>query len=422
MKHKYLRITILVLIAGLALTSCRSKETKLSYPIGSVWNVSVEEDKVDWEAASALAQEQYAGFSLANEEAAFDVYTFGEGDKKDDVQAAVRSMVEGQAQNKIDPVAAILGATSNEATTRAAALANFFHVPMLVPSVSGDNLLSETNLWAFQLSAPNSNYADYILGTVLNKQIVYKGYDEGLEPEFRIAILYEQDTYGETAAVSAATYALEESYSIVLYDKFPAKNPSVSRLRALVNLALDEDAQMVIMIASDPDVALSLSKTFTDISDAQVRPLLVGMAAGFTSQEFMDSDLLEDTYILRQEIDGENCPAEIKSLYAAQNYAAVNLLATAIEDAANTTSTDEKKLSINAASDKIVIYRESLRDALKLADLELPCLGRVAFDNAGQNKFLRFEIITTEKGIMETISPSEFVELIRKKIDPTNIE
>jgi len=411
-------VRLFFLLALFSLSACaRSTSTALNYPIGSVWNVPVEDGEVDWEAASVLAQEQHAGFLMANEAVDFNAYTFGEGNQKDDVQTAVRSMVEGQAEGADDPVAAILGATSNEATTRTVALANFFNVPMIVPSASGDNLLSDTNLWAFQLGASNSDYADYLLNTVLNKQIVYKGYEEGFEPEFRIAILHEQNTYGETAAVSAATFAMEQAYSIVVYEHFPADTPSEARLRALVNLALDKDAQMVVMISSNPDVALTLTKTFSELTSPQLRPLLVGLAAGFTSQEFMNSEFLDSTYVLHQQMDAGSCPAEIESLYAAQNYAAVNLLAATVHEVDTAPTLKDKKLAINTEAEKIMLYREALRDAIRATDLELPCLGRVAFDNAGQNKFLRFEIVTSEAQQTKILLPQDFVDIVRNKID-----
>ena len=409
------------LLVGLSLSACsRSTSTDLNYPIGSIWTVPVENGEADWEAASALAQEQHTGFSLANEASTFDVYPFSEGNKQDDVQTAVRAMVEGQAEGAGDPVAAIFGATSNEATTRTAALANFFNVPMIVPSTSGDNLLPENNLWAFQLNPPNSAYAEHILGSVLNKQIINADFEEGFEPEFRIAILYEQNTYGETAAVSTATMAMEQAYSIVLYDKFPAASPSASRLRALVNLAIDQDAQLVFMISSNPDIAMALTQTFEELSDARLRPLLVGMAAGFTSQEFIDSEQAGSAYVLRQEIDRTDCPAEVESLYAAQNYAAVNLLAAAVESANTKLSTEKNTFSINKpANEKIMLYRESLRDALKIANLNLPCLGQVSFDNAGQNRSPRFEIVTTEADEFKIIATQDFIEIVKNKINLT---
>ncbi len=412
---------LIATIMGLSACS-RSTSTDLSYPIGSIWTVPVLDGEADWEAASTLAQEQHTGFSLGNEEVDFNAYTFSEGNRQDDVQTAVRAMVEGQAEGADDPVAAIFGATSNEATTRTAALANFFNLPMIVPSASGDNLLPENNLWAFHLSPSNSSYAEYILGTVLNKQIINADFEEGFEPEVRIAILYEQNTYGETAAVSTATVAMEQAYNIHLYDKFPAANPSASRLRALVNLALDEDVQLVFMISSNPKVALALTQTFTELSDARTRPLLVGIAAGFTSQEFMDSEQAASTYVLRQKIDRIDCPAEIKSLNAAQNYAAVNLLAAAVEEISAKTSSEKKTLALKVPGDAVALYRESLRDALKITNLNLPCLGQVSFDNAGENRSPRFEIVTTEAEQLQIISSQEFVDLVKNKINFTFVD
>ena len=136
MKTSSIKYALLIIFGLSMLSACsRSTSPKLNYPLGMIWDVPISQQGVaHWDAASILAQEQYTGFSLANEKVAFDVYTFGEGNKQDDVQAAVRSMVEEQAQNKSDPIVAILGATSNEATTRTVSLANFFNIPMIVPS------------------------------------------------------------------------------------------------------------------------------------------------------------------------------------------------------------------------------------------------------------------------------------------------
>jgi hypothetical protein len=78
-----------------------------------------------------------------------------ESAQSDEVQVAVRELVEDEK------VLALVGATSNEATMRAASLVNFFNLPMIVPTAGGDNLLPSNNLWAFRLSAPGSDYASY---------------------------------------------------------------------------------------------------------------------------------------------------------------------------------------------------------------------------------------------------------------------
>ena len=301
-KNKVLVLTLILLLSGCK----RSESAKL--PVGGLWEASANNGEIDWKTASLLAQEQYAGFEMANEDTGFAEYSFAEGNRKDDVQMVVRTMVEGQQDPKTEPVVAILGGTTNEATTRAASLANFFNVPMIVPSASGDNLLPTNNLWAFQLSASDSAYADYILGSVLTKQVLSSGLEDGFSPEMRIAIFYEQNTYGESAAVATATQALKQEFEVVAYEKFDVNDPDVSGLRILVNTVIDLDAQVVFVISSNPAVAQQIVQTFTSLLDSLSMPVVVGMAGGFTSQEFLESPQAESVYVLRQQMSEGELP------------------------------------------------------------------------------------------------------------------
>lgn len=414
-KYSILVLTILLLLSG-----CKRSETA-KLPVGGLWEASASKGDIDWKTASLLAQEQYAGFEMANEDAGFTEYSFAEGNRKDDVQMVVRTMVEGQQDPKTEPVVAILGGTTNEATTRAASLANFFNVPMIVPSASGDNLLPTNNLWAFQLSASDSAYADYILGSVLTKQVLSSGLEDGFSPEMRIAIFYEQNTYGESAAVATATQALKQEFEVVTYEKFDANDPDMSGLRILVNSVIDLDAQVVFVISSNPAVSQQIVQTFTSLLDPLSMPVVVGMAGGFTSQEFLESPQAESVYVLRQQMSEANCPGEIESIYTAQTYAAVRLLEYAVEEAAKT-NLDVTKVSLDTVKvDGLAVQREAVRDALKAANLELPCLGRVAFDNNGQNKQLRFEIIATKGGNSTRLPMDEFVLLVKQKVGLGNL-
>ena len=417
---KYSSIPLFLCVFAVSLSACHAN-TKVELPVGGLWGASASNGEIDWKTASLLAQEQHAGFDLANEDAGFVEYSFAEGNRKDDVQMVVRTMVEGQEAEKIDPVIAILGGTTNEATTRATSLANFFNVPMIVPSASGDNLLPTNNLWAFQLSAPDSAYADYILGSVLTKQVLSSGLEDDFTPELRIAIFYEQNTYGESAAVATATQALKQEFEVVVYEKFDADDPDASSLRILANEVIDLDAQVVFVISSNPVVAQEIVQTFTSLLDSRSMPVMIGMAGGFTSQEFLGSPQAESVYVLRQQMNEANCPAEIGSLYAAQSYAAVKLLEYAVAESAKL-ELDLTNVSLdNVKVDGLALQREAVRDELKEANLELPCLGRVAFDNNGQNKQLRFEIIETDGGKTSRLPMDEFVILVKQRMGLGNL-
>lgn len=430
-------ITIGLLLL-LTLSACRSTKSS-AVPIGGLWDVTAKNGQADWNTASLLAQEEHNGFELANQTAGFNEFDFSEGNRQDDVQVAVRTMVEGQTNSpKIDPVLVLVGATSNEATSRATALSNFFNLPMVVPSASGDNLLPTNNLWAFQLSVPNSAYANYVLGSVLTSQSLSSGQVPTPEATpgatsgatttptpgaasgttatsaMSIAVLYEQNTYGETAAVAAATAALKQGFEIKFYNKFPAENPDPDTLRNLINQVIDQDVQVVFLISSDPVAAQSIVQIFNSLLDPLAMPVLVGMSSGFTSQDFLDSAQAKSVFILRQQMDAANCPSEITSLYAAQNYAAVQLLSYAIEEAPNVAA-DKSKLSLKSV-DGIAAYREAVRDALKAANLKLPCLGQVAFDNTGQNKYTNIEIVTNSNGTTRSVPASELITTVKQKL------
>jgi ABC-type branched-subunit amino acid transport system substrate-binding protein len=406
-----------LLSLALIISACSPVTLSTNKPVGGLWDVTLTNGKMDWTDASNLVQEQHDGFELANQEAKFDEVSFSEGNNQDDVQLAVRKMVEGQTENpKSDPVLAMIGATSNQATSRAAALANFFNVPMIIPSASGDNLLPANNLWAFQLTPPNSAYANYILGTVLNKQTLRTNSSVDIPISMRIAILYEQNTYGENAAVATASAALQQEFEVTTYDKFTAKNPDPALMRVLANEVLDQGAQVVFIISSDPAVAQEMVFTFSGLVDPLAMPLLVGIAGGFSSQDFVNSAQANNVFVLRQQYVPTGCPDEINSINSAQNYAAVKLLEYALKQVSNQPLDTVAKLSLNN-SDGLNLYRETVRDIIKGASLDLPCLGRVAFDNNGQNKFAKFEIVMTNNGRTRVITPAEFISAVKQILD-----
>ena len=409
----YLNLAGLVCLS-LVISACGSVSLSKNKPIGGLWDVTLTDGTVNWTSASELVQEQHDGFELANQDAKFDEVNLSEGSNQDDVQLAVRKLVEGQTENpKSDPVLAMIGATTNQATARAAALANFFNVPMVIPSASGDNLLPSNNLWAFQLNPPNSSYANFIMGTVLNKQTLRSNSSVDISPSVNIAILYEQNTYGENAAVATASAALQQEFEVTTYDKFPAENTDPVQLRVLVNEVLDQGAQVVFIISSDPAVSQQLVFTFTSLADPVTLPILVGIAGGFSSQDFIHSSQAKYVYVLQQQFNSTDCPSDIKSINSAQNYAAVKLLDYAFKQVSNQPLDTVAKLSLTNP-DGLNLYRETVRDIIKSANLNLPCLGQVAFDNTGQNKFAQFEIVMTSNGATRVVTNAEFISTVKQ--------
>ena len=127
--RKYGPVLLLIFLL-LFLPACTQSSSISSqdFPIGSLWEVPVDDSgEVDWWYASSVASEQHTGYTLAGEnleDYAFEDVISSEGNQQSDVQVAIRSMVEDDE----NPVVALIGATTNEVTIRAASLVNFFNV------------------------------------------------------------------------------------------------------------------------------------------------------------------------------------------------------------------------------------------------------------------------------------------------------
>ena len=146
-------------------------------------------------------------------------------------------------------------------------------------------------------------------------------------------------------------------------------------------------------------------------SNADNAPVLIGQAGGFASQSFLDSPEAEDFYVIRQKLVRENCPANVKSLYQGQTYAAVYLLDQAIQQVKNNQTQPEwYEIDLNPdETDTLPLIREEVRDIIKQTDHNIPCIGPVAFDNTGQIKDLVFELIIMENGVMQLDHLNTFV-------------
>lgn len=409
-----------MLLFSLLLAACQPSAGVFSQPlaVGSLWAAPAGEGKLDFNSAAPQAREQHAGYLLGSQNLTDPDYAekaAAEGNQADDVQVAVRRLVEEEK------VVALIGATSNEATMRAASLVNFFNVPMLIPTAGGDNLLPSANLWAFRLSAPASAYAGYLFDTLMVKPV--ESGSAVVTPGLRVALIYEENTFGENAAVAAAQAAMRQQMEIVLYSSFSSQAPDPERIRALATSALTQGAQLVLLVSNEPDVALTLVRTFRNVySGKGLLPMLVGQAGAFASAEFLQTGDAEGVYVLRQKLERAGCPAAIDSIYAAQTYAAVSLLDQAARQVKDSLPVQNKweRLLPNRQEppDTLPAVREKLRNAIRASNYSLPCIGPVAFDNSGQNKLVRFELVQVSGGEVVLRSTEEFQKelLIRVKL------
>ncbi|OQY36229.1 MAG: hypothetical protein B6243_03695 [Anaerolineaceae bacterium 4572_5.2] len=415
LKHKK-AIIFCATVLLLFLSACAQSNSVSSqnFPIGGLWEVPVEDNgEANWGYASSIANEQHAGYTLAREnleDNSFQDIISGESNQQGEIQVAIREMVEDEEK----PVVAVIGATTNEATMRAASLVNFFNVPMLVPSANGDNLLPSNNIWAFRLSAPGFTYANYMFGSVLTKINLIPISGAVIEPSLKIAILYEQNTFGESAAVATARAAMLQEIEIGVYASFSSETIDPDRMVRIMENMAENNVHLAYLITSDPAAARTLVQIFHSRFFKDAMPILVGQAGGFASAEFLESDEAESVYVVRQELVKDQCPTDIESLYEAQAYAAVYLLDQAVKQVEENQPA-KQWYEWQAKQTEIAVFREEIRDALKQIRLKVPCLGMVAFDNTGQNKLLNFELVTVKGEQLSILETEDFLNSVRRR-------
>jgi ABC-type branched-subunit amino acid transport system substrate-binding protein len=373
----------------------------------------------DTKAADALAMEQQTGFLLGLKDGTngFKLVQKNEGDQEDDVQTAIRDMVEE------DQIVALLGGTSNEATMRSASLTNFFNVPMVIPNADGENVIPSNNLWVFRLSAPSSAYGKYIFSDIIPKSNPASAENNGDDSStsqsgiVKLAIIYEKNTFGENAAVETAQIALDQSVKVVYYESFTTGSDNADEIIALAHNVNQSGANLVYVISDITSEALSVSSALIDSFGSGLAPIILGQGSGFDSQEFLASGKVNGVYVIRQAIDSTDCPTDVDTIAKARSYASIFLLEEAITQAnKDLFSTGWISNLKDRNTDLLGSRREKIRDTLKQTDTTLPCLGHVSFDNTGVNKSFSFEIIQAEKGKTTIINADQLKTVIEQLI------
>ena len=72
--------------------------------------------------------------------------------------------------------------------------------------------------------------------------------------------------------------------------------------------------------------------------------------------------------------------------------------------------------SFRLVADQIGKFREMVRDVLKDTNQEVPCLGLVAFDNSGQNKYQNFDFLISDRGKNEILPIDEFLLMVKERV------
>lgn len=328
---------------------------------------------------------------------------------------AVRALVEEER------VIAFLGASSNPGSMYAASLANYFSLPMLAPSASGDHILPQENLWAFRLNAGEAAYAG----------LAFSMLAEQLGPGARAAVIYEDSTFGNDAALAAVNAIQQSELQVAGYHAFDAAR---STYPALVEDLFGAQAQVVYLAFSSPQQAAAV---LAGLQKEGLPPglLLVARAGGFASQDgllaaqedqaeagepaALPQNLLLVTRWTEENATGDDDPfpqayaryaeetygsAAPPSQYTAEAYKSLLIAASALESAL------KNEAGFQQDTQQL---REAMRQELFNYKENSPLWGAIDFSSSGQNP-ADLVVLQVMDGSWQVIYPPD-----RAEADPT---
>lgn len=336
----------------------------------------------------------------------------GEQSDAETAQVAVLQLAD-------ENVLAILGGTTNDATLRAAAIANYFKVPLLIPINTSDEITQRGNQWVFRLSASNASEANTAFEMVRSE----------LGVGATVVILYENTSYGESTAVVAAEAAMAQELDVNGYFSFSSQSSDFS---ALAN-QVDELGPEVIYIISDEQE--QASALFRSLEEQRVSAnLVIGHGSGFTERSFLydaagsinnnldqlilvtnwAEDLtwhgidkfVYDFKSFSQETGQNDFQPVVRNVEA---YSALHLMANALDQLQ--LMVPKGKQVEGLEGDQLKSYREQLALALRglNADQGETLFGPTTFDSSGQNKQTTILVQILEERLV-TVYPSQYAE------------
>ncbi len=290
-------------------------------------------------------------------------------------------------------VVAVAGATSTNATKRAAALANYFKIPFLISSDTGDDVMETGTTWLFRVPPPNSQYAGAAFDLV----------KATTQTQVDVAILFEQSEFGWSAATTAGQSVLDHGLSLVLYKGYDPNTADSAPIVADLNNAQPD---VVYLISSGTPLAWTLLNASQEPSLPAHTTIANG--SGFTSSEFLYDDSgnlnsgLENVFLTvpwKRELPRSlKFVEDLKSHQLKNNvdqippvsriveaYSALKLVASALNQLPDYDANWKAKLN---SADGTAKFREELAKVLRTPPTGSwdTLMGPILFDDKGQNQ------------------------------------
>lgn len=261
-------------------------------------------------------------------------------------------------------IVALMGAYSSSATFPAAAVADRYHIPMLCPSATTDEITRQGYQWVFRVCSSASDYGRTLVEFLSQVAEAHK-----------LAVVYENTQFGSSVARAALEQAPKAGIEIVAYEAYDQGGTDFTPLLTRVKSA-EPNAVLFVSYLADATLLMRQSKEI----DLNPKVFTAG-GAGFSLPDFLKGagDTAEYTISVTQWTPDAKWTGSREwadtfrtrfnyepSYHSVQAYISLMILADAIERAGST-------------------ERTSVRDAIKASKLD-SIFGPIHFNEVGQNE------------------------------------
>ena len=301
-----------------------------------------------------------------------------------------------------EEVCMIIGAYSSSCTASASEVAEKYGIPFLNPESTSYRLVERGSRWFFRITPDDAFFSLAFFEFIDELKVKYP--DISLK---RIALLYENTTWGTDCAAIQKKYAAERGYKIEVDIPYPAKASDLHEECFWLMAYWEHAKPDAVLITSSVDDAILWTKTWKE-TEFHCK-IILSMDVGLTDPEYFSAVGKDGDYIINREIfsvdlvEKKPAIAEAEKKYyeltgehltstLACEYTAALLMVDVLERAG---ATDPESI------------RRALRETNWPAEKVPLTWDGIKFDEKGQNILAKGILVQTFDATLHTVWPWE---------------
>ncbi len=398
-------ILVLILVAVLLIRNRSTEEEQKILNIVSIWDGSRSKDpsgELDFSSSSMTVRKERDGFLRGIQDCPSDIIIDETLIPEEGNMADINNML-ADVYNYVDTLLTV-GASTEIVTMYSAMGSEFFNIPMLIPFSDGDVSISDSVGSTFRMTVSGDQLTDFVgnyiapKDTVMNLSTFFFGDDPAQDIDIRTGIFFADDFNGHDTAVKVAQTLMDHGFDIEYYSSYDiggvlptleaAWRKDEARLR---------DLDVVFIFGKDQDPFSDLMDV-VNYWDDRTTFVLIGYVPEIDEPELYAA---ENIFMLEQDLDLSQCPADITTNGEALAYAAGYITKMVLSRAAAEQPPEKSGLQLwfknvdekhRIHQDYVDSFRNRVRTKLSELDEYIPCFGNLRL-TSGSNESIKLELV-----------------------------